>query len=58
MINWIKKLFGIHIHEYDNWEIDQVFVATERGVKKIIQKRKCNTCGYIEYDSRVVGRWG
>lgn len=55
MTNWLRKLFGIHIHEYGMWEHETTYVSKSYGVKKIIQKRKCKTCGYMEYNTQEAG---
>jgi hypothetical protein len=52
MINIIKKIFGIHIHDYEKWQEIKVY---ENGPYIIcMQKRVCKTCGYTEVSRQSI----
>jgi hypothetical protein len=47
-------------HNFSNWEIDKIANMYDEDNPKhiegklVIQKRKCKTCNYIEFDKEVI----
>jgi len=53
MINFIKSLLGLHIHEWDRWDDVQggmLYSSDNEWVGEfIVQRRDCKICGKAKF---------
>lgn len=47
MVDWIRKLLGLHVHEFSMWSMDKV-MSDGHGSFVFLQHRICKKCGLIE----------
>ncbi len=51
MLDWLRRLFGLHVHEWGKWETHEGECRRMgRMTISLIrwQERECNGCGVIE----------
>ena len=50
-MNWLRKLFGWHVHEWGKWERSEVLGRRPWQTEWTafhIQERTCKSCGFTE----------
>jgi hypothetical protein len=45
-MNWLRRLIGMHVHDWDQWDMVNAEFVRYSG---LMQVRRCKTCGKREF---------